>query len=124
MRTLFKDKEKAGGGMNKLLVVLLYLGLAGCASTPMLNRPPVNERMVYVQTQSVEPDIKNAIIHGLVIKGMTREDVLTSWGKPIRKFGRDNTGLEEWQYSADIMSIENKTVSFQDGVVTGWHWQL
>ncbi len=67
--------------MKKSLVIFLCLGLVGCATSAPLLRPSQNSRQEYVNSHpESSPEIKQAILEGKVIKGMTKEDVRAGWG--------------------------------------------
>ncbi|MCX5697399.1 MAG: hypothetical protein NTU54_05485 [Candidatus Omnitrophica bacterium] len=110
--------------MKEIIVVLIAsMACAGCASSPLF-KPSTADRVSYVQSiKDVDPNIKKAIEQGLVVKGMTKEDVLASWGKPhsignrkiAPQFYKDNE--EQWEYRWDIVSMANKFVHFKDGIV-------
>jgi hypothetical protein len=57
-----------------------------------------------------------------VILGMTRQDVMSSWGEPIQKevAGRGKGGHERWTYGSRYSLSGTRTVIFEDGKVAGW----
>ena len=62
---------------------------------------------------------KNAIINGEVIKGMTRDEVAASWGRPV-SIARDSDGVspprERWTYLKELAGYTNvQEVIFVDG---------
>lgn len=57
-----------------------------------------------------------------VILGMTRQEVISSWGEPMQReqAGRGTTGHERWTYGSRYNLSGSKTVIFEDGKVAGW----
>lgn len=57
-----------------------------------------------------------------VILGMTRQDVMASWGEPNQRevAGRGASGHERWTYGSRYSLGESRTVIFEDGKVAGW----
>jgi len=57
-----------------------------------------------------------------VVLGMTRKEVISSWGEPIQKevAGRGTTGHERWTFGSRYSLSGSKTVIFEDGKVAGW----
>ena len=86
-------------------------------------------RQEYVQSHpQLALEIKEAILDGQVIRGMTQEQVLVSWGQPTETFdySRDKHAWwyaeekEGWIYRPSLLSLEPvRTVGFEKGVVIG-----
>lgn len=57
-----------------------------------------------------------------VILGMTRQDVMQSWGEPSQRevAGRGTSGHERWTYGSRYSLGETRTVIFENGKVAGW----
>lgn len=66
--------------------------------------------------------VRRAIQTRDVILGMTRQDVMASWGEPIQKeiAGRGASGHERWTYGSRYSLGESRTVIFENGKVAGW----
>lgn len=91
--------------MNRLPLILLtaisLFTMTGCALNSPLLKPGQSSRQEYVNSHpELSPDIKQAILDGKVIKGMTKEDVRISWGQPttIDDFSADP---KAWWYEED-----------------------
>ena len=77
--------------------------------------------------ESAPPTIQQAIRAERVVKGMTAEQVLMSWGRPVHRFAGppeapDRQGQrEQWLYSRvltpDFQVRYRRAVSFVNGVV-------
>lgn len=70
----------------------------------------------------IEDNIKKAIKNGTIIAGMTKEEVIESWGKP-RDINRTVTSYsvhEQWCYG-DILAGTDRYIYFDENeVVTSW----
>lgn len=110
-----------------VLSALLAFPTLGCATGGPIMKPSLTSRQEYVQNHpELSPEIKQAILAGQVINGMTKEAVRVSWGEPtrIKDFGtnpqawwyeRDSEG---WWYKAFPLSLEpTRFVEFKGGVV-------
>jgi hypothetical protein len=66
--------------------------------------------------------VRQAIRTRDVILGMTRQDVMASWGEPNQKevAGRGRSGHERWTYGSRYSLGESRTVIFENGKVAGW----
>jgi outer membrane protein assembly factor BamE (lipoprotein component of BamABCDE complex) len=116
---------------NKRLIlsifVIFLIFLSGCATSGPLLRPSFNSRQEYVRNHPrLSPEIKQAILEGRVIKGMTKEDVRASWGEPtrIKDFTTDpnawwyDKNSEGWWYQASPLSLEpTRFIEFKKGIV-------
>ncbi|NUM88806.1 MAG: hypothetical protein HUU37_06360 [Bdellovibrionales bacterium] len=72
----------------------------------------------------VEPRPSRAIQSRDVILGMTRGQVLRSWGEPsVRESaGRGNDGHERWTYRSRMtLGGGDRVVIFENGRVAGWY---
>lgn len=67
--------------------------------------------------------VKQAIETRDVILGMTRQDVMQSWGEPVQRevAGNGNGGHERWTYGTRYSFSGARTVIFENGRVAGWH---
>ena len=94
------------------------LSFSGCASTPLL-KPSYFQRSAYVFKKSItNNEIKKAILSGRVIKGMQKDDVEASWGKPTEKYEK-HENKETWYYGFLAPFLEpGKRVLFIDDVVS------
>jgi hypothetical protein len=66
--------------------------------------------------------IKRAIGMRDVVLGMTRHDVMESWGQPTQRevAGRGVGGHERWVYGSRYSLSGSRTVIFENGKVAGW----
>ena len=66
--------------------------------------------------------IRRAIEMRDVVLGMTRQDVLQSWGHPAQRevAGRGGGGHERWVYGSRYSLNGSRTVIFENGKVAGW----
>lgn len=66
--------------------------------------------------------IKRAIETRDVVLGMTRQQVMTSWGQPQERevAGRDGSGHERWTYGSKFSLNGSRVVIFENGKVAGW----
>jgi hypothetical protein len=58
-----------------------------------------------------------------VVLGMTRDQVLRSWGAPaVRELaGQRNEGHERWHYGTQFSLQGERIVIFENGQVAGWY---
>jgi hypothetical protein len=80
------------------------------------------------------PDVRAAVMAGIICVGMPADMVRAAWGPPTRTSGRGGPGqLETWHYEGRPSAVERLggrgrddvgasewTVSFIDGQVIGW----
>lgn len=66
--------------------------------------------------------VRQAIETRDVILGMTRQDVMASWGEPNQReiAGHGANGHERWTYGSRYSLGESRTVIFENGKVAGW----
>ena len=71
----------------------------------------------------VKVGIRRAVEARDVVLGMTRNDVMQSWGAPaVREVaGRRNDGHERWVYGSRFSLQGERTVIFENGQVAGWY---
>jgi hypothetical protein len=74
----------------------------------------------------VDPEqvrIKDALAARDVVLGMSRDQVLRSWGAPaVREVaGRRNDGHERWHYGTQYSLQGERIVIFENGRVAGWY---
>ena len=109
---------------NFIVFVFFIVFFTGCATSP-LAKPNKTSRIKYIQvTHVVDQKIKEAIIAGKVIEGMTYDQVRAAWGEPDKVYKNlnevePNSGMkadEQWIYRWDIFST-NKIVHFYNGIV-------
>jgi len=110
---------------NIWLIGLLFLGLtlAGCATNEYL----IKARQDYIDSHSQRPQkIKECIAKGSIMRGMTKEEVIVSWGdtlyknKTVTAFGES----EQWVYNKWIgegADISNRQyLYFENGILDSW----
>jgi len=74
-----------------------------------------------VAMSRIDERIKKAIKNRRVVTGMSKEDVIKSWGQP-RDINRTVTSgcvHEQWCYR-DVLEGTDRYVYFENGVVTSW----
>lgn len=106
----------------KTLLVLVFLATTGCAafSRPLMKSDQDSGREYINRHPELTEEIKQAILHGEVIKGMTKDEVIASWGNPSRinepftnQFG--NYYGETWEYNR-LLAIPIY-IAFENGIV-------
>ena len=111
--------------LQPLFSILLILGLicTGCASVPIA-KPSLASRQKYIESNgSISFEIKQAMIEGKVIKGMTKEQVIATWGKPseVLTWEASNSlvqGEESWWYNRYFNIFQPIFyINFKDGIV-------
>lgn len=120
--------------MNKLKSIISIMTAAisltiimGCAANWPLLRPNQDSRREYVNTHpQLSEEIKQAILDGKAIKGMSKDDVEASWGEPTstkdfstnpNAWWYDKEG-EGWWYKPFFLSFEPSIfVKFRKGIV-------
>jgi len=115
---------------NKRLIIfgimLLFL-LSGCATNALSLEPNINSKQKYIENhRGLSIEIKEAILEGKVIKGMTKDNVRASWGSPteIEDFSTNSNawwyeeGGEGWWYKPSFLSLGPiRYIEFKQGVV-------
>ncbi len=94
-------------------ICLICLICSGCTTTiGQTLKINYNTRQEYVKNHpDLPPELKDAILKGRVINGMTQSDVLAVWGKPTRIFLE--RGGESWFYDQPFYSFSpSKAASF------------
>ncbi|OGX40109.1 MAG: hypothetical protein A2984_03160 [Omnitrophica WOR_2 bacterium RIFCSPLOWO2_01_FULL_41_12] len=91
---------------SQMISLLSVFMIIGCAT---VNQATINQaktpdyesrrRYVHVKHLKLSSQIMQAILQGRVIEGMTKKDVLATWGKPSQVYG------EEWYYDLTINSF-------------------
>ena len=104
--------------IKRLLIFLFLFLFLGCASTRPFGVPDFSSRQKYVQSNlRLSGDIKQAILDGRIVNGMTKEQVLATWGKPSNSndqwYGKYGEG---WWYKNFFGSTH--FVEFNSGRVT------
>lgn len=113
------------------MIISLSLLLCSCATTSQAKMPNYESRKNYVEIHpGLASEIKQAILKGDVIEGMTKQDVLAAWGEPskIHRYSEhkrlidetnENTHDENWLYDQPFYSFApRKFVRFGiDGIV-------
>lgn len=112
------------------MILSLSLLLCSCATTSQAKMPNSESRKNYVEAHpDLSLEIKQAILEGKVIEGMTKEDVLATWGEPNEKYRysehkRSIDAMDEkindeaWYYDCFFCFTPHKFVRFGiDGIV-------
>ena len=138
--------------LSRSFVVVTLLALQGCASFLQLGESAEDpseydrgyareasedgeevahtETMKARETDSPASDnlnfeqrrIRRAIEMRDVVLGMTRQDVMASWGQPAQRevAGRGTGGHERWVFGSRYSLSGSRTVIFENGKVAGW----
>ncbi len=117
--------------VKNMMILSLSLLLCSCATTSQAKMPDYESRKNYVEIHpELSAEIKQAVLEGKVIEGMTKQDVLASWGQPgrIHKYSEHKRLVDEadmkthdeaWYYEQPFYSFApRKFVRFGiDGIV-------
>lgn len=81
-------------------------------------RDPVSEKYARRSDR-----IQEAIEANDIVVGMSRTEVIDSWGEPIRRevAGRGESGHERWTYGTRNSVRGERYLIFESGRVVGWH---
>ena len=101
--------------MYKIIICIFILSFAfvGCAGNGPLLRPDQDSRRAYIgKHPDLSSTVQQAIQEGKVVKGMTKDDVEATWGKPssTEDFSADSKAWwhkkngEGWWYKTFIGS--------------------
>ncbi|MBL7130969.1 MAG: hypothetical protein ISS45_06185 [Candidatus Omnitrophica bacterium] len=104
---------------------IFLLTILGCASSGPLLKPDMDSRQGYVMNHpELSYEIKQAILEGKVIKGMTKDNVRASWGEASEVIDITKTRFytgkseESWIYRPFPFSLEPiREVAFKNGTV-------
>ncbi len=115
---------------TRLIILFFALMLIGCATTSQAKMSTYESRKSYVNAQSkLSSEMKEAILKGKVIDGMTKNDVLAIWGEPNKKYKYsehkraidatdEKINDEAWYYDCFFCFPPHKFVRFGvDGLV-------
>ena len=105
--------------MKKAIFSLCILMLLSGCSTITFTKPSMQSRLAYLKANDIaDRDIRIAIRRGTVVYGMTEEQVLITWGEPIRrkKVGDEVEDTDTMWFYKGVLQI---TVEFLDGRVNG-----
>jgi hypothetical protein len=103
------------------------------AGADEISRDPDPQGMVQAHPEW-PPEVRGAIMAGIICGGMPPEMVRAAWGRPTRMSGGGQPGQREtWHYEGRLRAMERLggqgmdetgagewTVSFFDGRVAGW----
>lgn len=104
-------------GNRGAMVLLGCLALAGCAGTA--SRMDSERRLMAVESRSVPPDIREAILEGRVVIGMSDGMVAASWGMPktVRLNPAAGAVRETWTYGVERTPGYEAELTFEDGTL-------
>lgn len=97
-----------------------------CSNSPVTAKVPVNSRLAFVRDHPGEPrQIRQDILDGAIVQGMTKADVIASWGNPCWYCvgTTHNSWGDSWEYNifGSAAPGGGTYVFFNaDGIVTGW----
>ena len=106
--------------MKKITITLLTLLCASCA-TPLVEN--LESRQAYVDSHRLSEPVREAILAGRVISGMTMDDVYATWGFPSETDTSETLGLhgqygkEVWIYGSFLDVTPQAEVFFRNRVV-------
>ncbi len=70
--------------INLIIILLLFVG---CAAKGPFFKPKESSKNIYLNSHpEIKEQIRQAIISGDIILGMSKDDVIVTWGKPDRIF--------------------------------------
>ncbi|MBA7714289.1 hypothetical protein ES703_123307 [subsurface metagenome] len=114
---------------------LICVFLISCVAIQSAVQLP-KQRQNYVESNTwISPEIKEAILNGRVILGMTIKQVLASRGRPldINRTTRESGTHEQWVYvgveintrmrmsrKETLLDHEFGYIYFENGIVTSW----
>lgn len=100
----------------KLIFIFLVILITGCATTSQARASNHESRKNYVESHlELSLGIKQAILQGKVIEGMTKQDVFATWGEPnnTSKYEEpDEQHAEDWYYYCFFCFPAHKYVRF------------
>ena len=107
---------------NNPSVPFIFMALlcVSCA-TPLLDN--LETRQAYVDSRDLNDTVREAILAGRVVPGMTMEDVYATWGYPSETDTSETLGLsgqygkEVWIYGSLLSLTPEAEVFFRNGVV-------
>ena len=94
-----------------------------CASCTSLLVQDLESRQHYVDTHQLSDPVREAILEGRVISGMTMDDVYATWGLPSERDTSETLGLhgkygkQVWIYLSIWDDSTEAEVFFRNGVV-------
>lgn len=111
--------------MKLTSLLLLGLILSGCIA----NDYSIKARQDYIDSHPQRPrKIRECIAEGIIMRGMTKEEVILSWGdtsnknKTVTAFGES----EQWVYDKFITegnNISNREyLYFENGILDSWQF--
>ncbi len=124
-------KRRRGGLVRALAVPFSAIGIIAGASamallcvscsTPLLDSLEI--RQAYVASRDLNDTVREAILAGRVVPGMTMEDVYATWGHPSETDTSETLGprgpygKEVWIYGSFLSLTPEAEVFFRNGVV-------
>lgn len=104
-------------GNRGAMVMLGCLALAGCAGTA--SKMDSERRLMAVDSRAVPPDIREAILQGRVLIGMSDGMVAASWGMPraVRLNPAAGAVRETWTYGVDRTPGYEAELIFEAGTL-------
>ena len=100
--------------MQKLILVLLICMLASCAGSRRKN---------YVKLHSyLDKETKRLILNGNIFIGMTKTQLLASWGRPtkVNYTTTSKSRREQWIYGNTLFEFRNAYVYLVRDEITAW----
>ena len=93
------------------------------SSQASVMHPEYRQRRPSSLTNGENRRIKTAIETRDIVLGMTRTQVLQSWGEPTMRevAGRGQQGNERWRYGTRMSLSGERVVIFENGRVAGWY---
>ncbi|GEM_PF-1420918 len=105
--------------------IVFFTLVTGCVASGPLIKPNQGSRKEYVYSHpALNEEIRQAILAGKIVKGMTKGDVKATWGDPTnilnleypRYYKKDEEG---WYYKGTLLQTlaPNCTITFFKGIV-------
>ena len=99
--------------MRSLIAVLSCVLLVGCA---VVDYQKTRREQYISANPSTDSNIKNEILNGRVLIGMTKDEVVASWGKPdhINSTVTRSADREQWVYYGTYLYFDgDRLTSYQ-----------
>lgn len=103
--------------MKRIVLVLLLVTFVGCAS---MMGPSKKDRKQYVNSHFyLSANVSRCILEGKITKGMNKEEVVASWGRPndINRTVGSWGVHEQWVYGS---APNTRYLYFENDKLTSW----
>jgi hypothetical protein len=103
------------GRIGWIAAIGVMAALAGCAGTT--GRLDTERRLTAVEKADLNDDVRNAILGGRVLVGMSEGMVAASWGLPHSVRASTDGGHEWWSYGSRFTPGWETTLVFHGGTL-------